>query len=218
MSPSRVVKEAREQNLDVIAVCDHNSGENVAATCRAGQETGVAVIGGIEICSREEVHVLGLFPTDGSLDKVQDVVCENLPGSNDAEFFGEQLVMDEADNVVRQNQRLLIGATLLGLDEIVEMIHTFGGLAIASHVDRPSFSILSQLGFFPPGLGLDGVEVFFGRDVKELPAGIQLVSSSDAHHPGEIGRNRTRFGIEKGTVAEIGMALKGSEGRRVLVE
>jgi predicted metal-dependent phosphoesterase TrpH len=218
MSPSRVVNEAREQNLDVIAVCDHNSGENVEAACRAGQETGVAVIGGMEICSREEAHVLGLFPADGSLARAQAVVYENLEGRNDAEFFGPQLVVDENDNVVRQNDRLLIGATRLGLDEVVELIHGFGGLAIASHVDRPSFSVLSQLGFFPPGLELDGVEVFFGEEVQGLPDGLQVISSSDAHHPGEIGRNRTRFAIEDGTVDEIGMALRGEKGRGIVTD
>ena len=45
------------------------------------------------------------------------------------------------------NERLLIGATTLSLDEILTEIHAVGGLAIASHVDRDLFSVTRQLGF-----------------------------------------------------------------------
>lgn len=141
----------------MIAICDHNSAENVQAVIRAAEKVGLAVIGGMEITSREEVHVLGLFQEDLLLNAVQDVIYDNLQGENDPGIFGEQLVMDGQDRVIRRNRRLLIGATNLSLDEVVRIIHEFNGLAIASHVDRPSFSVLSQLGFIPEDLQLDGV-------------------------------------------------------------
>ena len=46
MSPSRVVRQAREKGLDLIAICDHNSAENVEAASRAAEGIGLAVIGG----------------------------------------------------------------------------------------------------------------------------------------------------------------------------
>ena len=106
--------------------------------------------------------MLGLFQEDHLLSAAQEAVYENLQGENDPSFFGEQLVMNEQDEVIRHNRRLLIGATDLALDEVVRLVHEFAGIAIASHVDRPSFSLISQLGFIPEGLGLDGVEVCSG--------------------------------------------------------
>lgn len=219
MSPFTVARLARQRGLDVIAICDHNSAENVTAVRTAARRIGLAVIGGMEITSQEEVHVLGLFPEDDSLAAAQDVVYEHLAGENDPDMFGEQLVMDEQDEVIRSNHKLLIGATDLTLEEVVQTIHELGGLAIASHVDRPSFSVVSQLGFIPQGLGLDAVESCSDR-VSVLPEGLGLsmISSSDAHRPEQIGSRCTRFLIDDPTIAEIGMALKHVGGRRILTE
>jgi len=215
MSPPAVVKWGREKGLDVIAVCDHNSAENVEAARRAAKNTGLTVLGGMEISSREEVHVLGIFPDDRALRSAQEVVYDNLSGENDPQTFGEQLLMNEHGEIVGHNGRLLIAATALSLEEVVGTIHALGGVAIAAHVDRPSFSVLSQLGFIPTGLGLDGVEVC--RDeVPPLPRDLAVVRSSDAHRPEEIGSRSTRFLVEKPTVREIGMALRGVEGRRIV--
>jgi len=215
MSPSVVVRQARRRGLELIAICDHNSGENVQAVSRAAQRAGLAVIGGMEITSREEVHVLGLFGDDRRLAAAQREVYDHLPGENDPEAFGEQLVMDEQDRVIGHNRRLLIGATDLTLDEVVRAVHELDGLAIASHVDRPSFSVLSQLGFIPEGLGLDAVEVGSGP-VPSLPESLPVIWSSDAHFPDQIGARHTRFLIASPTQSEIGMALRRTAQRRVL--
>ena len=215
MRPSPVVRQALEKGLDVIAICDHNSAENVGAVSRAAEGTGLAVIGGMEITSREEAHVLGLFHDEERLSEAQDVVYASLPGENDPDAFGEQLVTDEHDEVIRHNRRLLIGATELTLDEVVRTIHELGGVAIASHVDRPSFSVLSQLGFIPEGLGLDGIEVC-SESVPAIPPGLAAIRSSDAHRPEEIGARSTRFLLERPTAREIGLALHQAKGRRTL--
>ncbi len=217
MSPPTVVRLGRERGLDLIAICDHNSAENVEAASRAAEGTGLAVVGGMEITSREEVHVLGLFRDDRALYSMQELVYENLRGENDPEAFGEQLVMNERGEVVRHNPRLLLAATSLTLEEVVRTIHDLGGIAIASHVDRPSFSVISQLGFIPDGLGLDGVEAR-SENLPAIPEGLAVVRSSDAHRPEEIGAERTRFLVERPTVSEIGLALKQAQGRRVMAE
>jgi len=217
MSPSEVARKARKRGLDVIAICDHNSAENVEAVRRAAGRFALAVIGGMEITSREEVHVLGLFDDGNLLNDAQEIVYENLPGDNDPEAFGEQLVMDEQDRLVGSNSRLLIGATDLTLDDVVRTVHGLGGIAIASHVDRPSFSVISQLGFIPENLGLDAVEICTDQP-PPLPEEMPVVRSSDAHYPDQIGVRRTCFLLEDATASEIGMALRQTEGRRILTE
>lgn len=217
MSPRAVVREARRRGLHLIAICDHNSGENVGAACRAGLEAGLAVIGGMEICTREEVHVLALFQDEHALGSVQKVVYESLDGENDPEVFGEQVVMNERDEVAGLNNRLLIGAADLGLEEVIQAIHALGGIAIAAHVDRPSFSIISQLGFIRQELQLDAAEVCSARPIG-LPEELAVLRSSDAHRLEEIGCRRTRFLLGAPTAPEVELALRRIDGRCVLQE
>ncbi len=162
MRPSAIVRAAKEAGLDLIGICDHNSAENVPALTKAAEGTGLDVLGGLEVTSREEVHVVGLFDVrdnKDALEEMQHIVLRDLPGVNEPEVFGEQLVCGGDDSVVRRSDRLLIGATTLTIHEVVEAIRRLGGVAIASHVDRESFGIIGQLGFVPEGLRLDAMEL-----------------------------------------------------------
>lgn len=223
MSPKAIVEKSLERGLDLIAVSDHNSAENAGAVIRAGRQRGLAVLASLEISSREEVHSLAVFDTEAQALQMQDLIYQHLRGTNRSELFGDQVVVNEFDEVEGFNDRLLIGAVQLDLQEIVKAVHRFGGLSIASHVDRPSFSILSQLGFFPDDVALDGVEVS-GRTTPEkaraeIP-GLErftVVSFSDAHFPEDIGKAYTRFFMEAPSVEEIRLALREEGGRKVVV-
>lgn len=208
--------------LDVIGVTDHNSGENVAAVRRAGEKEGMKVMGGMEITSVEEVHILGFFDEEGGLEVLQDAVYENLKGTNDEAIFGEQVLLDEEDNVLGHNHRLLIGSSALPLETVVERIHSRGGLAIASHVDRESFSLLSQLGFVPEGLSLDGLELSrlgsreeFETEFPAVVSKYALLTFSDAHSLRDVGRAFTVFLMEEPSISEMKKALTGEDGRSV---
>lgn len=215
MVPSAVVSAAKERGLDMIAICDHNSAENAAPFRRVGEAAGLVVIDGMEITSREEVHLLALFPDEATATAMQDEVYAHLPGENDSEFFGEQWVVDDRDQVVAENGRLLIGATELTLREIVDRVHGNGGIVIAAHVERPSYSLLGQLGFVPRDLNLDAVETC-SEAIAVRDAALPIVRSSDAHRLDEIGDRCTEFLLEEGTLEEIAFALKGEGGRRIV--
>jgi len=214
MVPTAIVKQAKALGLDMIGICDHNSMENTAAVASAGRRESLSVIPGIEVTSREEVHVLGLFGTGHQAAGVQEVVYENLDGENDEAAFGPQTTVDEQDRVTGVNRRLLIGATALALEDVVRLIHDFRGLAIASHVDRQSFGLLGQLGFVPEGLKLDALELCSRAAVKRW-GGFPVVCSSDAHCLKDIGKRFTSLWVEEASVEEVGRALRGEGGRRV---
>ncbi len=215
MRATAIVEQAGKAGLDMIGICDHNSAENVSAVMSAGARTGLAVIPGMEVTSREEVHILGLFGATEGLMDLQNVVYENLPGENDQEAFGSQLVIDETDCVVGTNNKLLIGATTLSVEQVVGAIHQFGGLAIASHIDRERFGIIGQLGFIPEGLGLDAVEVS-NASLREWDYAYPVVASSDAHYLEDVGRNSTCFVVEEASFDEIARALNFEGGRRII--
>jgi predicted metal-dependent phosphoesterase TrpH len=224
MSPKKIIAKSLERQLDLIAICDHNTAENAAAAVREGTRQGLAVLPGMEICSREEVHLVTLFKKIEDALKMQEFIYAHLPGKNQPEVFGHQVVADEHDQVLGENPRLLIGATQLSLLEIVEKAHHLGGICISSHVDRPSYSLIGQLGFIPEDLHLDAVEVSYrvplDKALTEVP-GIKnypCVTSSDAHFLSDIGQTWTEFILAAPTLQEIRMALAGTEGRRVLTD
>lgn len=224
MSPRAVVERARASGLDIIAVTDHNTTENAGAVIEAAAGTGLAVLPGIELTTAEEVHVLGLFGTGGVLGPFQAEVFRNLPDvPSKMKFVDDQVIVDAADYVTGFCPRCLFGATLFSIQDAVDLIHRHGGLAIACHVDRESFSIVSQLGFIPPGLGLDGVEVSSRMSPDEAKTafgafdGLPVVRFSDAHKPEEIGAVSTDFLVEGPGLDEIRRALAGEDGRMVIV-
>ncbi|TET60919.1 PHP domain-containing protein [Candidatus Aerophobetes bacterium] len=223
MSPVAIVKEAKKHNLQMIGICDHNSVENVEAVKKVGKREGLAVMGGIEITSQEEVHILGFFSKETALWGIQDMVYKNLPGENDQNLFGEQIIADEYDRVIGSNKRLLIGASRLPVEKIVDAIHRLEGLAIASHIDRQSFSIIGQLGFIPRGLVLDALEISPLASGKRQSSFSQrynfpLVTFSDAHCLDDIGRSFSSFLIEEASVEETKKALMDKDGRKVIIE
>jgi len=215
------VKMALMRGLDVIAVCDHNSVRNVWATIKAAKTTTLKVIPGVEITSAEEVHVVGLFPDVAAAIAAQEEIYSRLPGKNDEEVFGYQVVVDEEDFVEDLDQHMLIGATTLSTERVVALIHSLEGLAIASHVDRKGFGIFSQLGFIPPGLGLDALEASRHIDAETLKrmwpeaADYPLITASDAHYLGDIGSAWTVARMHAPCLSELLMALRGEEGRRI---
>jgi hypothetical protein len=122
----------------------------------------------MEITSNEEVHILALFDDEEKLFSMQEIVYENLHGINNQKRFGEQVVVNENDEVMGFNEKLLIGTTELAIEDIVNLIHQLGGLAIASHIDREGYSIIHQLGFIPQNIQLDAVEVSSAGKIKDF--------------------------------------------------
>lgn len=218
MSPRNIVHEAKQKGLHVIGICDHNSAENVSAVEVNAARAGIAVIGGMEVTTREEVHVLALFGSQGGLRALQEIVYENLHGTNDEKLYGEQVIVNEQEEVLGFCDKLLIGATDIAIERLVDLIHELGGLAIAAHVDREGFGIIGQLGFIPAGLPLDALELADPARRDTIPkTSLPFITSSDAHRLEDVGRRATTFVMEAASAAEIKRCLAGADGRSVRI-
>ncbi|HHX44902.1 MAG TPA: PHP domain-containing protein [Chloroflexi bacterium] len=219
MIPPLIVRQALALGLGFIAVTDHNTAENAAAVVAAARGTGLAVLPGMEVQTREDAHLLCLFETVGQALDWQAIVYAHLPPlENREDVFGAQYVVDETGAYLYTNRRLLLTATTLSAEEAVAGVARLGGLTIAAHIDRRAYSLIGSLGFIPPGLALAAVEVT-RADVpidRRLIGDRPVIVSGDAHRLSEM-RADTLFRVCEPTIQELALALRGEAGRRVRV-
>lgn len=221
MTPPAIVEAAAEQGVRLLGICDHNSGENAIAVAEAGAAAGVAVLCGMEVQTREDVHVLTFFEGPEALSRWQAQVYASLPNvDNDEARFGEQVVVDSRGVLKGRVGRLLLASTSMGIEDVAARVRELRGLVIPAHVDRPSFSLIRNLGFVPRRLCPDALEVsprLGARRAKDMfpqLAGFPLVVSSDAHRLGEI-CGYTAFRVERPTFSEVKLAFASMGGRAV---
>ena len=222
MHPRAIVEAALGKKIDMIAVSDHNASANARFVMAAAAGTGLEVIPAMEITTSEEVHLLALFRELEGLLQIQEVIDLHLSGENDEERFGVQAIVNQHGEVEGFNNQLLIGATDLSIDDVIAYVHRLDGLAIAAHIDRESFSVLSQLGFIDDGWRLDALEISKrtglekGRlqypELQHYP----FVTSSDAHFIKDIGTSITKIMMARPGFDELKMALGRENGRLIL--
>jgi hypothetical protein len=221
MIPPLIVQEALERGIHLIAITDHNTTGNIRAVMEAAQGTDLTVLPGMELQTREEVHLLCLFETLEQAETWQKVVDSALPErSNNPEFFGEQFIVDASGEFIRREERLLIVSAEIGLDDAAAQVHALGGFAIPAHVDRKAFSLIANLGLVPPGF--EALEI--SRHLKPSEAAIRypqirgypLIQNGDVHRLDEF-LGTCEFHIESPTLSEIRMALKSVEDRKLLI-
>lgn len=207
MTPGNIIERALTVGLDCIAITDHNTGANVEVAMNLAVKTGLTIIPAMEVESIEEVHLLCFFPKLEQLKKWDIIVRENMPEkSNDEEIFGYQLLTDENDEYLAKDERLLATASKLSVNDIVDGVVSLGGIVIPSHIDRTVNSIIGQLGFIPPELSINIVELSRNTDpdsffktnnyLKEYT----YIVNSDSHYLDDIGKcgqDHNGFNIER---------------------
>jgi 3',5'-nucleoside bisphosphate phosphatase len=222
MHPMALVQRAIEAKLDMIAICDHNSSANVPYVIKAAETSKLKILPGMEITTSEEVHLLAIFDSLSNLILLQNIIDQHLTGENDEKRFGVQAIVNENGEVEGINNQLLIGATDLSLDTLISYIHQFDGLAIAAHIDRESFSVLSQLGFIDDNAAFDALEItpLTGFDKARIKyqelCRYSFIVSSDSHFIKDVGSAITQMFLQEPSFAELKMALKRQNGRYVM--
>ncbi len=215
MIPPLIVQAALDMNINLIAITDHNASANVEAVQKAAAGSMLQVLPGMELQTREEVHLLCLFDTLEQLKDWQALVDAGLPDlKNDPDHFGEQFVVDETGDFIRREERMLLVSTDLSIEEACQKVNALGGLAIPAHVDRSAFGLLANLGLVPPGLPVPALEISRRLKPDEASAqfpqvrGFPLIRSGDVHRLEEfLGANR--FELEAASIGELRKAFAG---------
>ncbi len=222
MSPETILKNASEKGLDIIGITDHNHTGQCTTIKEMAEDYKITVLCGAEVTTKEEAHCVALFENDQELKDFQKLLDERLnPFKNKPDLFGHQVIVDKDEMIVEEVENLLIAATSLSVNDLEKEVHKRKGLFIPAHVNRDSNSLISQLGFVPPDLNADALEISKHTDKEtflqqhpELSA-FTFIQSSDAHFPEDIGAVSTLFEIKEPTFEEVRKALHGEEGRRV---
>ncbi len=216
MTPNNIVNMSVLKGLDVIAVTDHNSCANVQACAGCAQNAGLLVIPGMEAETAEEIHAVCLFPDIKSAFLMQELVYSRLPQlKNREDIFGEQLVLDQNDQLIRKEEQLLLAAASITINELFHIVNDeLHGLVIPAHIDRQSNSILSVLGVLPPDIDISCVEI--GRRNAETQLAdrnpelgpMKKIYSSDAHQLGNINERENFLEVEELSARGVIEALR----------
>lgn len=188
MTPWNMVGMAKIKGLDVIAITDHNAVLNAEDAMAAGREYGVEVIPGMEITSREEVHMLAYFYSlEDALRAGEEVYAHLANISNQPALFGNQIIMKDGDTPSGTLDKILINATNLSVDEVCELVRSHNGIPLPAHINRGSNGMIGALGLMPFLPEYPVVEVYKGVDCPSYATkGRFLLHSSDAHRLEDI--------------------------------
>ncbi len=203
MTPANLCGMAVVKGLQMIALTDHNTARNVPAAKACCDAYGLLLIPGMEITTKEEVHLLGYFPDVGTALQFSDFIKGHMPKKkNRPSLFGNQLVMNEDDEVIDEEDALLIGASDLSLKELTGLVREAGGVPVPAHINRGSNGLLVNLGFMPPDLDFTAVEVWRALPCPHSPqTGKVVLHSSDAHYLGDILEPEVTVHLPEPTVA-----------------
>ncbi|MFO7574971.1 MAG: PHP domain-containing protein [Bacteroidales bacterium] len=223
MSARNIINAALEKGIEILGITDHNSTLNSQLIKMMAEKEGLFVLTGAEVTTREEIHCLCFLEHGSELEEFQEWIEKNITRiPNSPQRFGYQVVIDEEDNIIDEVEYLLIMSLSKTIDEVERKVHELNGLFIPAHVDRPVNSILSQLGFFPPLVKYDAIEVTPYVEFDELRiehpliGTLPYVRSSDSHFLHNVGKVSTGFYLNEMSFSEIRMALKGERGRKVI--
>lgn len=189
MTPNNIVGMAKLLGYDIIALTDHNTCRNTPAAVQAGERQGLVVVPGMELCTREEAHVVCLFPTaEAALAFGEWVEAHSPPIPNRPDIFGEQLILDADDQPIGTQENLLIAAADVGVYQVPELVRQYGGTAFPAHVDKEAYSITASLGGIPEEIGFTTAELSPRAHREKALAlypelrSMRLLQDSDSHY------------------------------------
>ena len=210
LSPRVLADLALRRGVQVLALTDHNSSLNCPAFARVCPPRGILPLYGLEATTQEEIHILCLFTSlEASLDFSDYAYSLLLPFPNNPEKTGDQVYVDDEDGIEGEVEYYLINPLDLTVDSIGAKVAEYGGIVIPAHVERPAFSITSQLGVMIKG-PWDAVECTRlppminqeALDTLDYP----LITSSDAHFPEHVARRPFELDISLEELAPNGLS------------
>ena len=216
MTPQNIVNMSMIMGYDAIALTDHNTSKNCPAVHSLAEKAGIMFIPGMELCTAEEVHIVCLFPClDRAMSFSEYVYTTIPPVKNKPQIFGEQSICNENDEIIGTEERLLITASAISCSRVADIVSQYGGVCYPAHIDRSSFSILSNLGMINEDFGFTCAEIYDISREQELKEKhpylnkLKILSDSDAHQLEAMRIPQQTIEIENKSIDSIFKYLNG---------
>lgn len=188
MTPANIAGMATLAGLNIVALTDHNTVKNCPAFFKAAKRHGLVAVAGMELTTSEDIHVVCLFERlNDALVFGDEVNKHRHLVKNRPDIFGKQQILNADDNLVAEEEYLLINATDISIEQVKQLVDSFGGVCYPAHIDREANGIVSILGDFPKDYGFNCYEIYDSSLTDEyvkrfnLQNKIRLVGS-DAHY------------------------------------
>lgn len=188
-TPDSIAGMGELNRLDIMALTDHNTAKNCPAFFKAAKRHGIIPLGGMELTTAEDIHMVCLFDRlDNAMAFSEYIEGRRIQIKNRTDIFGNQLICDDEDNIIGTEENLLSNATTVSLEEAPELVKSFGGACLPAHIDRQANGIIAVLGAFPEKPYFPACEVHDSKRTDEYAEryGKRIVSSSDAHYLWDI--------------------------------
>jgi 3',5'-nucleoside bisphosphate phosphatase len=211
MTPHNIVNMALLKGLDFIAITDHNRALNVKSVLDVAKDTSLLVIPGIEVETKEGIHVLCYFEGLEELLLFEKIINAEMPCvKSKPHLMGEQLIFDKEDEVIGTEKKMLTLSCGLSLDQVIAWCHHHRGLIGLAHINRESNSILTILGFIPPQLKVDMIE-WNPRILikKQAHYPFPMIYNSDAHQLGDILECVSSLEVKEKSIKALFESLRG---------
>ncbi|MFZ5965946.1 MAG: PHP domain-containing protein [Bacillota bacterium] len=210
MTPNNIVNMSILKGLDVIAVTDHNSAENCKSCLQAAEGKDIIVIPGMELQTREEVHLLCLFQSlDAVLDFQNLIYSKATNEKNSEKLFGKQLIFDAEDHIIGTLDKLLISSINISVKDACQEVLLRDGIVIPAHVDKSTYSMIANLGFIPPNLPIKSIEIAnkSNQDVflqkNSYLKKYNVIHNSDAHYLWHISEKENFLEVQEKHIESI---------------
>ena len=186
MTPANIVGLAALSGLDMVAIADHNAIANVKVAMDVGNAFDVVVVPAMELQTAEDIHILCLFEKFEDLQSFYNCI-DFADIQNRAEIFGEQLILDEDDNILGKEQRMLLVASGVSVEEVVSLAKQYNGIAVAAHIDREENGMVAILGTVTEDFSVVEISATATKQIQCYTTGRKVITNSDAHTLEDIG-------------------------------
>ncbi len=199
MTPNNIAGMATLAGLQIVALTDHNTSRNCPAFFKAAKKNGLIPVAGMELTTAEDIHVICLFEhLNDALLFNDEVDRQRIRIKNRTDIFGDQLLMDDDDQVIGTEDDFLSNATQIAISDAPALVKRFHGFCFPAHIDREANGLISVLGTFPEDTGFTCAELHDPESEEEyrnkypVLNQMRLVFDSDAHYLWDI-RDKTCF-------------------------
>ncbi len=193
MTPNNIAGMAALKGLNILALTDHNSCKNCPAFFDACRRQGIVPIAGMELSTAEDIHLICLFEElDAAMTFDREIYSHLLPMNNRPDIFGNQKILNGDDEVIGEEERLLISATDLLIEDAIALAKEFGAHVHPAHIDRESNGIVATLGSIPQEYDFHWFELNDAQNLTKFQTLLPQVNEdsvlvcSDAHYLWDI--------------------------------